>query len=361
MILLVSLLLALGPAAEPLPRVGYVDLARLVAAHPSQARVAALRAEAARLRRAAAAELPSHLTAAPEATEVTVEGGFGDDVQAFAANAAAVELSLIREALAFRTARQRQQEQAGRSRQLQQELWDLRTADREQQRRWERAQAERQQIAAIEAQVQLDLGTAAPPAVEALNRELTVIAELDAALLDARLQQLDRAHTRRTRQAAATLYSELDRAARAAERSADIELTRRAAELDAQAELRERMRAERLQGAEPVEVDLQLEPWRARLGQRPAAQTERRSGQATAFIAAAERLEREADELAAELADRLPARLTAFIDLLARDEGVELRLEPAEGVPDVTDQVAARMSESQRNPFALEPSEGQPR
>lgn len=342
--------LSLGLGA--LPPEGSVDVDALVRADSRWQRVERLRTEAARLRALAAApaELTWPASPPPERSDV---GGAGElRAEDYETKAEAVELQLLREALLDEIAANRQRRLSARSDELAAALRDRQRQTLDSLYGWEHDIARAQVVERTTWTAQLANERLRPDDAERIRRDLSTLDALVGGVAELRRREALVGATRQAREATAAMLAELDRQASEERRRADRELARRELELAAAAAQREAYRRERLGERAALTVDLQLDDWRRELAERPAAAVAQQAAGRETLVAEAEALEAQATALAARLDALLRPRVLAWVTVIQRQDGVTLHTTPADGVPDITAAVAARIAALESDPSA---------
>lgn len=341
-------------AAGDLPPVGYVDVDQLLAGDPAVARAALLH-DAATALRDFAARVPLVTPPPPPAETVSGDGGtLVGPAPEGERDAAELELALLREALAEQIARHRDHTIADSSRDQARQLGVYDEAQLLESLRWQQELGLAQRYERINLVLQLN-ATANAAEAPRLRLELNVLDALTIAAAGARERDVAESRMEYARDQAQQLREELRRELAQEEREADRTVARRELELQDEATRREAYRLQTLQQLGQLEVDLELAGWRQVLSGRLADVRARRMALQDAYRDAADELQAKAEAIRAEAGAKARPRMLAWLRHVARRNGTELVLQPQDGVPDVTAEVARQVAALRADPKALAP------
>jgi len=351
---LVWLLATATFAAGELPPVGYVNLDALLAADPTVRR-AALLEDAATVLRDFANRVPATTPPPPPSDDLpSGTAGLSGPAPEGERDAADLELALLREALAEQIARHRDHAIAEYARDQARQLAVYDEARMLETWHWQRELGLAQRYERINLTMQLAQATNAAAAPR-LQLELNVLDSLSRAAAGARERDASAARMAYARDQAQEVRDSLGAELAQEEREADRAVARRELELQDEALRREAYRLETLQQLGQLEVDLELAGWRDALASRLGDVRARRTTLQEAYREAADELQAKAERLRTTAAGHARPRLLAWLRHVANRTGTELVLQPQDGVPDITTEIAAKVSELRANPAELAP------
>jgi len=342
-------------AAGELPPVGYVDLDALLAADPTIRRADLLQ-DAAVVLRDFAARAP--LTTPPPPPAESLPGGVGllaGPAPEGERDAAELELALLREALAEQIARHRDHAIAEYSRDQARQLAAYDEARLLETWHWQQSLGLAQRYERINLALQLEQANLATGDAPRLQLELKVLDTLSRAAAGARERDATEARMEYARDQAQEIRDSLRHELAQEEREADRAVARRELELTDEAVRREVYRLDTLKQLGQLEVDLELAGWRQVLAGRLAAVRARRTTLQAAYRDAADALLASAEQSRAAAAKSARPRLLAWLRHLSNRTGTTLVLQPQNGIPDVTAEIAARVAALQADPATLAP------